>query len=137
MSHLPATARILVIDDSNVARLLLIKQLKELGFYYIVEAANAEQAMQVLLASRTGEPFSLIVTDLRMPGIQGNHLIENLQMDPDFKAIPKLVSSVETDRGVVLDALRSGAAGYILKPTTIPVLREKLAKLFLKESKLG
>ena len=130
-----ANARILIVDDSLVARRLLIGQLRELGFNTVVEAENAEQGMSALVASREGEPFSLIFTDLRMPGTPGDRFIQNLQKEPDFKQIPKLISSVETDRSVVLNALLTGADGYILKPTTVPVLREKITKALQKDNK--
>src|ERR1700722_7569216 len=96
--------RVLIVDDSQVARRLLVTQLAELGFASVAVAQNGEQAMQLLVESRTHNmPFGLIITDLRMPTMNGTDLLAKLNGDPEFKHIPKLISSVETDRAVVLN----------------------------------
>jgi len=128
-------ARILIIDDSRVARRMLVGQFKELGYQSIVEAESAEQGLERLFESRQGEPFSLIVTDLRMPGMSGDEFIRKIHQEPDFKKIPKLILTVETERGVVLNSLLTGADGFILKPITVAVLKDKIAKLIDKERK--
>jgi two-component system chemotaxis response regulator CheY len=133
MSPTNQIPRILIVDDSVVARRMLVGQLRELGYSDVVESASAEDALAKLHESRKGVPFSLIVADLRMPGMPGDQFVQRLQQETDFKVIPKLIASVETDRLVVLNALLCGADGYILKPTSTPVLKEKLSKIFAKE----
>ncbi len=122
--------RVLVIDDSHVARRLLVSQLRELGFKDIVECEDGAVGLEKVHESRkTNKPFGLILTDLRMPKVSGADFLLMVNADPESKLIPKLIISVETDRGTVLNAVLQGADGYILKPTTTPVLKAKLDKL--------
>jgi two-component system chemotaxis response regulator CheY len=122
--------RILIVDDSYVARRVLVGQLKDLGYADVVEAKDGSQALTLLndgLAKN--ETFGLIITDLQMPNMTGAEFLRKLGENPSFAKTPKLITSVETDRGTVLNAVMTGAEGYILKPTTVEVLKEKLDKI--------
>lgn len=123
--------RILIVDDSYVARRILVRQLNSLGYNEVVEAENGDQAIFKLLESQADKKlFGLIITDLQMPNMTGPDFLRKLAENPDFTKIPKLIASVETDRGTVLNAVLTGADGYILKPTTTDVLKEKLERIF-------
>lgn len=128
--------RVLVIDDSQVARRMLVSQLQELGYSSVVVAENGKEALQKLVSAQANNnPFGLIITDLRMPNMSGTELLTELSKSPDFRSIPKIIVSVETERKTVLEAVLRGADGYVLKPTTIEVLRDKLEKILAKGTK--
>ncbi|MGZ3723088.1 MAG: response regulator [Bdellovibrionales bacterium] len=121
---------VLVVDDSLIARFTLVRQLRELGYVDVIEADDGEQALKKLHEARAGNrPFGLIITDLTMPNMSGIKFLRTINEDPEFSKIPKLITSVETDRGTVLNAIITGADGYILKPSSTPVLKEKLDKI--------
>jgi CheY-like chemotaxis protein len=126
-------ARILVIDDSNVARQLLIVQLKALGFHNFLEASNGVEAKQLLDRQFTNkEPVGLIFSDLQMPHKAGKDFIANLRLEERYKKLPIIVSSIESNRGAILEAMTSGADNYMLKPVTERSLKEKLDMVFKK-----
>lgn len=128
--------RILIVDDSLVARRLLVTYLNEMGIQNITEAGNGEEGLLCLDAAVTDKahpPFDLIITDLRMPALSGVGFLSRLKDDPIYKTIPKLICSVESDKAVLLNAVLSGADSYILKPVTLPVLREKIDKAMARK----
>jgi two-component system response regulator PilR (NtrC family) len=68
--------RILVVDDEESSAFLLSENLAELGPEYRVETAcSSEEALQKIAA----EPFDLVITDLRMPGVDGLELLERVR----------------------------------------------------------
>ena len=68
--------RILVVDDEAMLRSLVARAFRERG-YQVVEAADGAEALD---ASRTASrPFDLVVTDSRMPEVDGPHLVQRLR----------------------------------------------------------
>ncbi|MEQ8222977.1 MAG: response regulator, partial [Candidatus Eremiobacterota bacterium] len=64
-------ASILVVDDENTIRELLYRLLRSKG-YHVVTASDGEEALKILKR----EQFDLLLSDIRMPGINGIELLE-------------------------------------------------------------
>jgi len=104
---------ILVVDDEPAMRLLLSSVLKEEG-HDVTAAASGEEALQ-LIAKRH---YHLVLTDLKMPGISGLDLLEQVRRDdPDTAVI--ILTAFGTVEGAV-EAMRKGAVHYLLKPLANP-----------------
>jgi len=102
-------ARVLVVDDQSAQRELLAGFLGELG----AEVAQAADGAAALAAVTNGNP-DVVVTDVRMPGIDGRELLRRIKA-----ANPEVEVVVVTAYGTVQDAvacLKEGAADYLLKP---------------------
>ena len=106
-------ASILVVDDEPAMRLLLTSVLKDEGLD-VTAAATGEEALQ-LVARRH---FHLVVTDLKMPGISGLQVLEGVKRDDPETAVVVL-TAFGTVEGAV-EAMRRGAAHYLLKPLANP-----------------
>jgi two-component system, NtrC family, response regulator AtoC len=106
-------ASILVVDDEPAIRLLVTSILKDEG-HDVTAAASGEEALQ-LVAKRH---FHLIVTDLRMPGISGQEVLEAVRRDDPETAVI-LLTAFGTVEGAV-EAMRKGATHYLLKPLVNP-----------------
>jgi signal transduction histidine kinase/CheY-like chemotaxis protein len=78
----------IVIDDDEMARYLAVHALLSLGFR-VTEAVDGETGLQSV---REQQP-DLIVLDVRMPGIDGFAVLEELKFDPDTAAIPVVVQT--------------------------------------------
>jgi two-component system response regulator AtoC len=104
---------ILVVDDEPAMRLLLTSILKDEG-HEVTAASSGEEALQ-LLASRH---YHLVVTDLKMPGLSGLELLEQVQRDDPGTAVI-ILTAFGTVEGAV-EAMRKGAAHYLLKPLANP-----------------
>ena len=101
--------RILVIDDEEVVRNSLCFQLEDLG-YSVLTAANGKQGVDLFEQHR----LDLVLTDLRMPGMDGFAVIKHLsQKKPD---LPIIVISGAGRITEAIDALRLGADDYLVKP---------------------
>jgi diguanylate cyclase (GGDEF)-like protein len=101
--------RILIVDDEPTVRNVLSQVLEDDGFE-TTEAANGEEA----LACLKKEPFSLVITDIMMPGMTGIELlVEIKQLYPDTQVII-ITSYASLD--TALTALRQGAYDYLFKP---------------------
>ena len=104
-----SSAKILIVDDEpNICR-MIERWLIDEG-YSCMAAFNGEEAWEVL----SREAFSLMVTDITMPGLSGMELLEKARKRfPDVAVI--MVTAVD-DRDTAIRALQLGAYGYVIKP---------------------
>ncbi|MFO0835404.1 MAG: sigma-54 dependent transcriptional regulator [Phycisphaerales bacterium] len=101
--------KLLLVEDEQLLRESLAQLLGEEG-YQVVQAADGKAGYDAVLA----EPFDLVLTDIRMPVMDGLTLLKNLQ-----QVIPQTPVIVITAFGTVesaVNAMRMGAADYLLKP---------------------
>jgi DNA-binding NarL/FixJ family response regulator len=105
-------ARILIVDDSYVARKALQKLMTELGHTVVSEAADGSQAFTEYAAHRP----DIVTMDLRMQGIDGTEATSKIMAT--FPEARIIVISATEDRPAILDALERGARHYIIKPVT-------------------
>lgn len=106
---LPAE-RVLVVDDEDSIREIVCSMLNSAG-YDCTPAASGWDALALL---ESGEDFSLALSDMMMPGIDGLTLLERLkERQPD---IPVIMVTAVHDISVALGSIRNGAYDYLLKP---------------------
>ena len=100
---------ILVVDDEELLRRLVIRILREHG-YACLQADCGQAALEVM----TAQSIDLIVTDLMMPGMTGLELLVSAhQVQPDIAVI--LLTGVDNP-DTAFTALTQGAYGYMIKP---------------------
>ena len=105
-----AKLRLMVVDDSPVMLRLLKIQLEELGHLVIRTAATGRDAITAYKACRP----DLVTMDITIPGMDGIEATRLILKEyPDAKII--MVTSYGHEK-MVLDALKAGAKGYVLKP---------------------
>jgi len=106
---------ILVVDDQKRQRETLVQVLEQWGH----EARQAEDPARALEMVR-GEPFNLILTDLRMPGGSGVELLEKCrELRPDIGVV--VMTAYGTIEGAV-EAMRKGALDFLTKPIDLDQL---------------
>ncbi len=123
MSRPPA----LVVDDYASMRSVVIEVLKRAGFTEIHQAGNGQLALAKVLEHKK---IGLIVSDWYMPTMDGLDLLRALKANPQTAHIPVLMITAEGQRDNVLDAMQSGAAGYIVKPFAPSELQKRLESMF-------
>ncbi len=102
---------ILVAEDERASGEYLKLLLEEMGF----EVRLTGNGVEALLALEAGV-FDLVITDLRMPSMDGFELLTHLgQRWPD---LPAIVLTANEDVSDVIDAIRLGAVNYLVKPAT-------------------
>ena len=102
-------AHILIIDDEALYRRALERVLSRVG-YTTSSARDAAEAMTIV----SSQPLDLVLTDVRMPGIQGLELVRQIrEFDPD---LPCIVITGYGSAESSVEALRAGAYWYLQKP---------------------
>ncbi len=108
--------RILVVEDDQALRELLVDELKEAG-YQLRQAPDAESALQLLET----ETVQLIISDLRLPGKSGLDLLLELQASSQRPAFIMITAFGTVEQAV--DALGKGADDFLTKPLKLDHLR--------------
>jgi len=127
-----APAQCLVVDDEPSIRRSLVKILSRQGFTCL-EAGNGREALETIETHRTAHrDIPLIISDLRMPELDGLGLLEQvIHRSPDT-AVIMLSGMAETS--VAVECLRLGAADFLLKPVSLDELRERVARVLEKRA---
>lgn len=115
--------RVLLVEDSHTMRIFLSQKLRALlPDVHVLEAEDGKSAMRRL----TTESVDLVVTDLRMPGMDGEDLVQTLKGNPLLRRKPILVISAELP--VARFEACQGVA-YLAKPVDEVAIRAALAGL--------
>ena len=102
---------ILVIDDEEANRALLIRRLSRHG--HSVLTADTGEAGLALAAAR---PVDVILLDVMMPGISGYEVLARLKQDPHLREIPVLMITAVDGSASVTRCIALGADDYLAKP---------------------
>jgi two-component system chemotaxis response regulator CheY len=130
MSTPTVTTRFLVVDDFSTMRRILRNLLAEIGFRQVEEAGDGRAALELL---RQGQ-VDFVISDINMPRIGGFELLRQIRADAALKDLPVLLITSEASKDDVLQAIRLGANGTILKPLTKSTLEEKVRNILLRSS---
>ncbi|MBI1308837.1 MAG: response regulator [Proteobacteria bacterium] len=117
--------RILVVDDAQTMRRIIVNLLRQLGFTNMVEADDGTTAWDRLLA----EPVDFVISDWNMPKMTGIDLLKKVRSEDRFKALPFIMVTAEGKRENVIAAVQAGVSNYIVKPFNAATLKEKLTKV--------
>jgi len=113
----------LIVDDSSTMRQLIGFAVRRIPGLALVEAENGVEALRIL-----GErSFDLILLDINMPVMSGFTLLEELQTRSDVP--PIIVITTEDAQEDIDRALALGAAAYVMKPVTGPVLVDAIRQV--------
>lgn len=115
------TAYVLVVDDEGANRYSVSKTLQRVG-YVVNEAGSGEEALEHI----NSQEFDVVLTDIRMPGIDGVELLRRIKEEsPD--AIVILMTGYAS-LGTAVEALRLGAHDYLIKPSSSSDIRQSVAR---------
>jgi len=118
--------KILIVDDFSTMRRIIKNLLRDLGFTNTIEADDGQSALPILKAGS----IDFLITDWNMPGMSGIDLLKTVREDPNIKQIPVLMVTAEAKREQIIAAAQAGVNGYVVKPFTATVLKEKIDKIF-------
>jgi len=109
--------RILVVDDDESFRFLLVEALTKEN-YEIVAAASGEQALEIY--QKQG-PFEVITLDIKMPGIDGFEVLSRIKEINENQLI--VIITAYGAQKIAIEAVKKGAYDYFTKPFDIDELR--------------
>jgi two-component system response regulator RpfG len=113
LSVLKRQRKVLIVDDESTGRTILTKIIQQAEDDVKVEAFD--NPITALNWLDTNHP-DLIITDYRMPEINGVELIRQIREKPDFQDIPIMMITVVSEKSVRYDALEAGATAFLTRP---------------------
>lgn len=115
----------LVVEDTNLFRELLRKFLMELN----VDVITAGNGQKALVAIDENPKFDVIITDWKMPEMDGLEFVKKVREIPDYADIPIIMVTSENEAEKVRNAIISGVNDFLIKPCNMKSLRVKLEKM--------
>jgi DNA-binding NarL/FixJ family response regulator len=106
--------RVMVVDDHPMWRDAVARDLAEAGYDVVATAADGAQALRVIGAARP----DVVVLDLQLPDASGVEVTRGMRAA--YPAARVLVLSASGEQQDVLDAVKAGAVGYLLKSAALP-----------------
>jgi class 3 adenylate cyclase len=115
------SARLLVVDDNKVNRLLLTRSLEMQG-HRVASAENGRVALEMLRR----EAFDLMLLDMEMPEMDGFEVLARLAKDPQLRGLPVIVTSSLESVDTVVRCIELGAEDYLNKPVNPVLLKARI-----------
>lgn len=108
-TEVPAKKRVLIVDD-DVSILGVVSEVLEDDGYTVTTASSGEEALDILRDNQ----FSLVMSDIRLPGINGVEVLEHIKRISPRTNVIIITSHASLDTSI--DAIKHGAYDYLLKP---------------------
>jgi len=123
--------RALIVDDSSVMRKIVERSLRQAGIELdkVVEAGNGAEALVAL----RDNSVDLILCDINMPVMDGLEFVRQVGSVENAKGVPVVMITTEGSESSVVQALSSGARGYIRKPFTPDQVKEHVLPVLEKK----
>jgi two-component system chemotaxis response regulator CheY len=117
---------VLIVEDSVTTRALIRAIIEEMGEFSISEAGSGFEALKLLPTAE----FSLVITDVNMPDINGLELISFIKNNQRYSHIPLIIVSTERSDEDKKRGMALGAAAYVTKPFKANELQEVIKQAF-------
>jgi CheY-like chemotaxis protein len=117
--------RMLIVDDDEVSRTILLEQLRLWDTRPEV-VTRSEEAMPILLKAVSAEPFEFVITNSHMPGLSGDALGKAIRREPMLADIKLIMMTSTQERGDAPRLATIGFSGYLVKPAYQDDLRAVL-----------
>lgn len=118
--------KILVVEDNEDSRDILVYRLKNMGRFEILMASNGREALEIALRSKP----DLIIMDLKMPVMDGCEATRSLRQTEWGRNVPVIALTAQTMEADRDRALSAGCDDYIPKPITdYSIVQKKIQNL--------
>jgi CheY-like chemotaxis protein len=116
---------LLVVEDNLMTAMVMETNLEDLN-HRIFLAEDGEYALQVLMKEPT---IGLVITDFRMPRMDGLELLQSMKQSNELKDIPVVLCTGAGDTQTVKRAIEMGCADCLVKPINPAVLLDRVSRL--------
>lgn len=121
-------ATVMVVEDAEIMRSLMVNYLKDMGFANTVSAGNGRTALEYI----NSQPVQLIICDWDMPDMDGMALLAELRSENNTREIPFLMVTAVNDAQQVRKAISSGVNDYLTKPFKLEEFGYRVLKMLRK-----
>ncbi len=120
--------RTLIIDDAKAMRIILKQIIQSIGGQ-VEEAGNGKEGLEKLKEMGQAD---LVLVDWNMPEMNGLDFVRAVRADPNYRKLPIMMVTTETEASQMGKALAAGANEYVTKPFTKDTIQGKLKLLGIK-----
>lgn len=120
----PMSKRILVVEDCDDSRTILVSILKRFCGYETIEAANGAEAIEKAMSEKP----DLILMDLDLPDISGMEAAKAVKENPSTAHIPIVAQTAWSSRQWKGRVLRLGMVDYLEKPVSMELMKATIEK---------
>lgn len=125
--------QILVVDDSANIRQIICESLRKMGYTHIEQASDANEAFGKLVShQKSPTPVNLVLSDLNMPGPSGLDFLKQVRGKEEYKDLPFILITTESEKGAVIEAAINGVSAYVVKPFNMETLKKRLTEAWKK-----
>jgi len=125
---------VLVVDDEPDVRKVVRMTLEKAG-YEVIEAEDGEKAIEEIKKGENSILLSLIITDIRMPNMNGIDVINYYRKE--WQSVPIIVLTGFPDLDMATTMLQHGVSDYLVKPVEAEKLKASVAKAFQQREVRG
>jgi len=120
-----ADLKVLVVDDLRPDRTLLKKLLTKIGCQHVDEASDGLQAADLTATMR----YDVVFLDWNLPNKTGLEILRKYRVDKNYDDTAFVMFSGESESRYLIEALRTGATSYIVKPVDETAVRAHVAEV--------
>ncbi len=114
--------KIVVIEDEDAIRRVIVLALKTAGYRNVVEAATGDGGLAAVLRERPG----LVLLDLMLPGMDGLEICRRIRTDAATHETPVIMLTAKSEEHDVVKGLDAGANDYVTKPFSKEILLARI-----------
>jgi two-component system, chemotaxis family, chemotaxis protein CheY len=114
----------LVVDDSRTMRMVLRRNLEQIGFT-VIEAGNGVEGLEAMRNAPRIPDLALV--DWNMPEMDGLEFVTAVRAEAAWRSMTVMMVTSESEQGRVVQALTAGAHEYLMKPFQPGAMVEKLS----------
>ena len=122
-----SSIKVLIVDDFDASRKVLVITLEQLGFENIEEVSDGNSALVRLKSGL----FDLVIADMEMTKMSGFELLQKIRYDPNLKKIPVLMVTENGMQENIVAAFKAGLNAYVVKPVEVKDFAEKMKNIFI------
>ncbi len=127
--------KFLVVDDFSTMRKIIKRVLDEIGYKNVAEAVDGVNALEVINeAKKSGSPIQFVISDWNMPNMQGIDLLRACRSNGDYKHLPFMLVTAESEQTQIIEAAKAGVSEYVVKPFNAATLKAKIERVYAKTS---
>ena len=127
--------KVMIVDDDEIIRSLLVSLLQEQRFEPVV-CTGGDEALSTLRSGQH-DHISVVILDLMMPDISGLEVLKAMKADDETRDIPVVMLTCHDDAESVMDAYETGAEYYLTKPFTRTQLLHALDIIMKQDDESG
>ncbi len=117
---------IMVVENFIPMKGIIKNILRQLGYRNIIETGDGKIALDILKK----EKIDLVISEWDTPQMSGLELLKAMKKDNELESIPFLIINGMANKENIINAAQAGVSGYIIKPFTAEIVKEKIDKIF-------